>query len=161
MNMEIPFLNNCKVEVFYKPEVPDTVGQGIVEDINDLGISGIESVRVAAVYWIKGSLNTQIIERICSELLADPITQTYTYGNTTDVASSWTLEVQFKPGVTDAVGDSTVKGIQDLGITDATAVRTGQKYWLTGALTAEIVETIAQQLLMNDVIQTYSYQEPT
>lgn len=154
-------MNNWKVEVFYKPDVPDTIGQGIVEDIADLGISGIESVRVAAVYWIEGTLQAETIDRICSELLADPITQVYSFGNNPDHSSSWTIEVQFKPGVTDAVGDSAVKGINDLGITNVTSVKTGHKYWLTGSLTTEIVDTIAQQLLMNDVIQTYLYQEPS
>ena len=154
-------MNNWKVEVFYKPDVPDTIGQGLVEDIADLGINGIESVRVASVYWIEGSLKAETIDQIGSELLADPITQDYIYGNNPDYTSSWTIEVQFKPGVTDAVGDSTVKGINDLGITDVVAVKTGHKYWLMGTLTSEIVERIAQQLLMNDVIQTYTYQEPS
>ena len=154
-------MKNWKVEVYYKPEVPDTVGQGILEDIADLGISGINSVRTATVYWIEGALNAQTIDRIGAELLADPITQAYTFDAENDTAAGWTIEVQFKPGVTDAVGDSTVKGIKDLGITGVTAVRTGHKYWLTGALNAEVLETIAQRLLMNDVIQTFSYEEPS
>ena len=154
-------MDNWKVEVSYKPEVPDTVGQGILEDIADLGISGINSVRTATVYWIEGSLNAQAIDRIGTELLADPITQKYTFATQNNATKNWTLEVQFKPGVTDAVGDSTVKGINDLGITGVTTVRTGHKYWLTGILNAEVLETIAQRLLMNDVIQTFSYQEPS
>ena len=154
-------MKNWKVEVSYKPEVPDTVGQGILEDIADLGISGINSVRTATVYWIEGSLDAQAIDRIGTELLADPITQTYAFTTQNDNAKDWTLEVQFKPGVTDAVGDSTVKGIADLGVTGVTTVRTGHKYWLTGTLNAEVLETIAQRLLMNDVIQTFSYQEPS
>ena len=153
-------MNNWKVEVYYKPEVPDTVGQGILEDIADLGINGIDSVRTATVYWIEGSLDAQTIDRIGTELLADPITQTYTCGSENDTETDWTLEVQFKPGVTDAVGDSTVKGIEDLGITGVTAVYTGHKYWFTGILNAEVLETVAQRLLMNEVIQTFSYQEP-
>ena len=153
-------MKNWKVEVYYKPEVPDTIGQGILEDITDLGISDVDSVRTATVYWIEGSLDTQSIDRIGAELLADPITQAYTFATQNDTAKGWTLEVQFKPGVTDAVGDSTVKGINDLGITGVTTVRTGHKYWLTGALNAEAIETIAQRLLMNDVIQTFTYQEP-
>ena len=153
-------MKNSKIEVYYKPEVPDTVGDGILEDIADLGISGVNAVRTATVYWIEGTLNTQTIDRIGSELLADPITQTYTCVNQDNGSKDWTLEVQFKPGVTDAVGDSTVKGIQDLGITGVMTVRTGHKYWLTGDLNAEVVETIAQRLLMNDVIQTFSYQKP-
>ena len=153
-------MKNSKVEVYYKPEVPDTVGDGILEDIADLGIRGVDSVRTATVYWIEGTLNTQTVDRISSELLADPITQTYTSANRENNSKDWTLEVQFKPGVTDAVGDSTVKGIQDLGITGVTTVRTGHKYSLTGDLSPDVLETIAQRLLMNDVIQTFSYQEP-
>lgn len=152
-------MKNWKVEIFYKPEVPDTVGQGVLEDIADLGISGVESVRTATVYWIEGALDTHTIDRIGKELLVDPITQNYTFEADNASAKDWIIEVQFKPGVTDAVGDSTVKGINDLGITGVSVVRTGQKYWLTGNLNAEVVERIAHQLLMNDVIQTFSYQE--
>ena len=153
-------MKNWKVEVSYKPEVPDTLGQGILKDITDLGISGVDSVRTATVYWIEGTLDDQAIDRIGAELLADPITQVYTFRPENDSVKRWTLEVQFKPGVTDAVGDSTVKGIKDLGITGITGVRTGHKYWFTGNLNAERLETIAQRLLMNDVIQTFSYQNP-
>lgn len=152
-------MKNWKVEVSYKPEVPDTLGQGILEDITDLGISGVDSVRTATVYWIEGTLNDQAIDRIGAELLADPITQVYTFRPESDSVKRWTLEVQFKPGVTDAVGDSTVKGIKDLGIAGITGVRTGHKYWFTGNLNAERLETIARRLLMNDVIQTFSYSQ--
>ena len=153
-------MNNWKVEVSYKPEVPDTIGQGILEDITDLGISGVDAVRTATVYWIEGTLDEQAVDQIGAELLADPITQDYTFRPESDSVKRWTLEVQFKPGVTDAVGDSTVKGITDLGITGVTGVRTGQKYWFTGNLNTERLETIAHRLLMNDVIQTFSYQKP-
>ena len=153
-------MKNWKVEVYYKPEVPDTVGQGILEDITDLGINGIDSVHTATVYWIEGSLDAQTIDRIGTELLADPITQAYTFGTEDTTENKWTLEVQFKPGVTDAVGDSTVKGIKDLGIAGVNTVRTGHKYWFTGTLNAEVLETIAQRLLMNEVIQTFTYQAP-
>lgn len=152
-------MKNWKVEVSYKPEVPDTLGQGILEDIADLGISGVDSVRTATVYWIEGTLDDQAIDRIGAELLADPITQDYTFRPETNSVKCWTLEVQFKPGVTDAVGDSTVKGITDLGITGVTGVHTGHKYWFTGNLNAELLETIARRLLMNDVIQTFSYSQ--
>ena len=153
-------MKNWKVEVFYKPEVPDTIGNGIVEDISDLGLTSVTSVRTATVYWIEGDLNAQSIQRIATELLADPITQDYTYESDSLQNQDWTIEVQFKPGVTDAVGDSTVKGINDIGITGVDTVRTGNKYWLSGNLNPETIETISKQLLMNDVIQTYSYQKP-
>ena len=153
-------MKNWKVEVYYKPEVPDTLGTGILEDITDLGIRGIDTVRTATLYWIEGDLDAQTVNRIGTELLADPITQTYAIGTENTTETDWTLEVQFKPGVTDAVGDSTVKGIKDLGIAGVTGVRTGHKYRFTGTLNPDALETIAQRLLMNEVIQTFSYQAP-
>lgn len=158
--MEIQPTNSWKVEVSYKPNITDTVGKEILEDIADLGISGVTSVRTASIYWIEGTLNSEHIHRICSELLVDSITQVFNLSGKQENTVDWTVEVQFKPGVTDAVGDSTVKGINDIGISCIDNVRSGKKFWLSGNINSEIVETITQRLLMNDVIQTFSYQEP-
>lgn len=153
-------MNNWKVEVFYKPDVPDTIGLGILQDILDLGINGVESVRTAAIYWIEGSLDEISIHRIGNELLADPITQQYSIDQIQISEKQWTIEVQYKPGVTDAVGDSTVKGINDLGISKVSRVRTGKKFCITGELNLHKIENISKRLLLNDVIQSYSYQPP-
>ena len=153
-------MNSWKIEVKYKPEITDFVGNEILEDIADLGIDGIESIRTASIYWIEGTLNSEHIHRIGSELLADPITQVFNLNEEKGETNDWTIEVQFKPGVTDAVGDSTVKGIKDIGISSVNNVRTGKKFWLSGNLNDQIIEYIAQRLLMNDVIQTFSYVIP-
>ena len=47
-----------KIEVSYKSETPDVVGQGILGDIADLGIVGVASVRTAQIYWIEGNINS-------------------------------------------------------------------------------------------------------
>ena len=156
-----------KIEVFYKSETPDAAGTGILQDIGDLGIDGVESVRTAQVYWIEGELNLQEIACVCSELLADSVTQEYgIFSESDDDAKATisqmhtsTIEVRFKPGVTDAVGDSVVKGIRDLGILGVQTAQTGQKYWLQGRLSRPNLETIAQRLLANEVIQTFSIQD--
>ena len=150
-----------KIEVSYKPETPDAIGQGILQDITDLGLAGVESVHTIQIYWIEGEVNSHAIERICAELLADPVTQNYVYscsGNHTprqDNGSAWTIEVRLKPGVTDAVGDSVLKGLRDMGILDVQTAQTGQKYQIYGCLDQAKLEMIAQQLLANDVIQIF------
>ena len=158
-----------KIEVHYKPGTPDAAGQGILQDIGDLGITGVESVRTAQVYWIQGHLNAREIERVCSELLADPVTQDYkVFGESEASAKTefshsriWTIEVQFKPGVTDTVGDSVIKGIHDLNISGIQSVQTGQKYWVHGNLNHSELEMIAQRLLANGVIQTFDIERET
>ena len=59
-----------KIKVCNKPDVPDTAGRDILEDIADLGFSGVNSVQTAKIYRIEGELQVQEINRICSELLA-------------------------------------------------------------------------------------------
>ncbi len=150
-----------KIEVSYKPETPDAIGQGILQDVTDLGLAGVESVHTAQLYWIEGDINSGVIERICAELLADPVTQNYVYSHSDNHTSRqsddtiWTIEVQFKPGVTDAVGDSVLKGVRDMGILGVQAAQTGQKYRIRGSLDQAKLEMITQQLLANEVIQIF------
>lgn len=150
-----------KIEVSYKPETPDAIGQGILQDIADLGLTGVKSVDTVQIYWIEGDINSRTVERIGAELLADPVTQNYVYNRSDDHTprqsdgSVWTIEVQLKPGVTDAVGDSVLKGLHDMGIPDVQTAQTGQKYRIHGDLDQPKLEMIAQQLLANDVIQIF------
>ena len=150
-----------KIEVSYKPEMPDAIGQGILQDITDLGFTGVKSVHTVQIYWIEGAVNSHAIERICTELLADPVTQNYIYNRSDnhtprhDNGSVWTIEVRLKPGVTDAVGDSVLKGLRDMGIPNVQTAQTGQKYRIHGDLDQSKLEMIAQQLLANDVIQIF------
>ena len=152
-----------KIEVYYKPDTPDVAGEGMLEDIANLGIRGVDSVLTAKVYWIEGEFQGQEIKRICSELLVDSVTEDF-YSQSIDGCSklpiteiaAWTVEVRFKPGVTDAVGDSVVKGIRDLGISGISAAQTGKKYWMCGDLERDAIKAISQSLLANEVIQTFT-----
>ncbi|MFQ6041185.1 MAG: phosphoribosylformylglycinamidine synthase subunit PurS [Candidatus Poribacteria bacterium] len=97
------------------------------------------------------------METICVALLSDAITQRYAYSSSgrrlfSPTNNTWVVEVNFKSGVTDAVGDSVMKGIRDLGISGVESVRTGQKYIITGNLTEEQIKIISRRLLANDVI---------
>lgn len=71
----------------------------------------------------------------------------------------WAVEVSYKQGVTDAVGDSVKKGINDLGIKKVYKVSTVQKYIIDGDLTSKEVERICKDLLANPVIQTYKFKK--
>ena len=71
----------------------------------------------------------------------------------------WAIEVSYKSGVTDAVGDSVRKGINDLGIKKILKVSTVQKYIIEGILTEKEIERICKDLLANSVIQTYKFRK--
>jgi phosphoribosylformylglycinamidine synthase PurS subunit len=154
-------LMEWKIEVGYKPTATDAMGEGIKKDIEDLGISGVDHVKTMHVYVIHGDISESDVEMICENLLTDRITQDYEYKGSLagqDDAGAWVVEVTHKPGVTDPVGDSTVKGIKDLGISGVNSAKTGRKYIIKGSLTESEVEVICRRLLANSVIQDYSYE---
>jgi len=45
-----------KIEVGYKPTATDAMGEGIKKDIEDLGISGVDSVKTMHLYMIDGEI---------------------------------------------------------------------------------------------------------
>ena len=112
----------------WKIEVYDnfTDQADLVQGIRDLGIDEIESVDYTRLYFLEGgspiksetSFSSSQIDLICSELLADNITQSYRFQpeNLEESNPGYSVEVRFKPGVTDSVGESVGKGIQDLEI---------------------------------------------
>ena len=105
---------------------------------------------------IDGELSEPDVKAICENLLTDRITQDFEYRNSLvreDDSGAWLVEVTYKTGVTDPVGDSTIKGIKDLGISAVSSARTGRKYIIKGSLTKSDIELICKRLLANDVIQ--------
>ena len=76
------------------------------------------------------------------------------HGHKNPVAlGEYVIEVAYNPGVMDPVEESTLKGIRDLGITAATAVKTAKKYIIKGKITQPQLKTISEKLLYNKLIQ--------
>lgn len=145
-----------EIEVGYKPTATDAIGKSIERDIHDLGIEGVEYVKALQLYIIKGDVTGVEIESICKNLLTDNVTEYYSLHSKPD-SDAWIVDVLYKPGVTDPVSDSVLKGIRDLGILGVSSVRTGKRYIIKGNLSEEDIERICKRLLANDVIQLYSY----
>ena len=151
---------NWKIEITHKPNIDDNVGKVLRQDIMDLGITDVDEVRTAQIYYLEGNIDSDIVCQIALKLLADPITQNFECNDMEAVSPNLSkndlaIEVQFKLGVTDAVGQSVEKGILDLGIMGIKSVQTGRKYWIKGNVNHTQVETIARRLLSNEVIETF------
>ena len=151
-----------KIEIGYKPNATDSMGEGTKKDIEDLGISGVDYVKTMQLYMIEGELSEADIENICKNLLTDAVTQYYEYKKSdhhkNDIGA-WMAEVSYKHGVTDTVGDSTAKGIKDLGIDKKVTVNTGKRVIIKGDLSKDEIELICRRLLANEVIQNYTFRK--
>ena len=119
-----------RVEVSVKPDLPDPRGEALKADIRDLGIGGVQQVRVSDAYLLEGKLTPQELELICSQLLADPIVEQYAIGHDSpvNVQKARAVEVAYNPGVMDPVEESVSKGIRDLGVNTITSAKTARRY---------------------------------
>ncbi len=150
-----------RFEVYIKPRLLDSFAEGLIRDIEDLNIKGAKSARTIKVFEISGDITPDEASRIGNCLLSDPVSQQFVIGKTSGelVKNAWIIEIRFNHGVTDPVADSALKGIRDLAISSATAVRTATKVVLRGKLSADDVETISRKLLANAVIQSFSIEK--
>jgi phosphoribosylformylglycinamidine (FGAM) synthase PurS component len=142
-----------RVEVSVKPSLPDPRGESLKADIRDLGIATVQQARVSDVYLLEGDLSQKELEKVCRELLADPVVEEYSIGELPPSQDAHAVEVAYNPGVMDPVEESVSKGIGDLGITTVTSVKTAKRYYLSGNLSANDIEFISSKLLVNSVIQ--------
>ena len=152
------------IEVGYKDGVTDPVGFLIKKEIEDLGIKEVQEVKSISTYFIDGQVTETDVKKICEELLSDSQIQNYGYvsenlnkGLKKDFPGAWLIEVKFKPGVTDAVGVSTLNAIEILGVDMATNVNIGNKYVIIGDIAEEQIKKICDKCLANSLIQDYSY----
>jgi len=153
-------MDNHRIEVWYRKGVFDPNSQGLCSDILDLGIKGITAVETGSIFLIKGKISPAGLKKVAQELLADPVTQGFYSGKRALPKGTVSVEVWFKEGVTDTVGETARKGIADLGITGEFTVSTARRYLLYGKnISEKKAAAIANRLLANEVIQTYKIQE--
>ncbi|MCP4252615.1 MAG: phosphoribosylformylglycinamidine synthase subunit PurL [Candidatus Scalindua sp.] len=155
-----------RIEVFTKEHFPDSVGNEIASEVEHVGITSVDEIRMVQVYLVEGDLSCDDIGRICGELLIDGLTQDYICINGSPGAQAgeiklgpkWqgndahAIEVTRKKGVMDPVESTVIKGIKDLGLS-ARTVKTAKKFLIAGQLTSDQLETIANKVLANKIIE--------
>jgi len=139
----------------------DVQGRRICRKItSEIGLS-LREVRTVKVFTVAGLDEAQIRQVLAAHVLDDPVLQ---------VASldplpgdfDWTLEVGFRPGVTDNEGRTATQSVAmvlDLSrpLPRDFAVYTSTRYLLSGSLTEADVRRIAVDLLANELIHRFAY----
>jgi phosphoribosylformylglycinamidine synthase len=122
--------------------------------MRDLGVSGVESVRIIHVYRLEGVLTPADLDRLARELFADPVGQVYSIDAPVpgDSSGARSVEVAYNPGVMDPREESIRKAAHDLGI-ELAAVRTAIRYEVAGAVAEEDLRLAAERLLLNKTVQ--------
>jgi phosphoribosylformylglycinamidine synthase II len=146
-----------RVLVYLKNQLTDARGNGLVRDIQDLGINKVRSIRVSDVFWLyDDGLSRAELELICRRVLTDSVIQDYYLNEPFSSAPAngiTPIETAYNAGVADPVEETVLKAIADLGVKGLEAVRTGTRYLIEGNLSDTEINTITQRLLINPIIQ--------
>ena len=67
-----------EVDVHPREEAADHAARAVVAGARELGIPGCSRAKTAAGWLIEGSLSRDDVERLAAEVLADPVTESFT-----------------------------------------------------------------------------------
>jgi len=127
--------------------------KGLTQLYQNLPLTGLATVRL---FFLKGTTTPEEINRFSKEVLADPLTETFSVyqdARPAPEADTHTVEVTFLPGVTDAAAANILHAASVTNIKGLTQAATGTRYELKGNLTVDDLKKIAVDVFSNPVIQ--------
>lgn len=160
-------------------------GQSVLRGAANLGVAGVTACQVVRLYFLEHDPGDASLARLCSLLLADPVTETWQVArgevrgaSASTVAQSpnhavaphhdsappaphpavHIVEVAFRPGVTDVPAREAQRGMVEIGLPSC-EVATGLRYELSGDLSTDDLRKLARQLLCNTTVQHYAIGE--
>jgi phosphoribosylformylglycinamidine synthase len=147
-----------RLAVKLKTHLTDMQGRGVASRIgNELDLQ-VDSVDLITVYTLEGLSREQAREVIDQALLHDPVLHDVSL-EPLAAEFDWILEIGFRPGVTDnegRVAAETVKNGLNIGLSQDVAVYSAMQYLMRGSLSRAQVQSIATDLLANELIERYA-----
>ncbi len=122
----------------------------IVAAAAQLGVTGLGDCRLWSVYHLEGHLSTADVDRLCREVLVDPVTDEVVLGVPDTIAR--VVEVAPIAGVTDSAARELERAAAVLGLPPLRAA-TARRYELIGDLGDADIEVLTLRLLANSTIE--------
>jgi phosphoribosylformylglycinamidine synthase len=159
-----------RIEVFRREGIDDPEGDQLLASLDEIAVEGVVRARLGRGFLLPGSLARGDVERICRELLADPLldeARVTAPGEAPAPRSRRASRVLVarKPGVMDPVALTVERALRRIGLADAAnsdaQVATFRAWELECApersalsvLSRETLERIGQEILANEVIE--------
>jgi phosphoribosylformylglycinamidine synthase subunit PurSL len=147
-----------RLEITLKNHLFDAEGTGLCCKIRDYFGLHVGQARVIHVLTLDTNLSEQELESVRDEIFTNPVTQRSCFRPLAE-GFDWAIWVGFRPGVRDTAGSVALEAISDfLGrpLDAREAVYTSKLFLLDDAqIDREQVETVARELLANDIIQQW------
>ena len=147
-----------RMEITLKDHLFDPEGAGLCRRIRDYFGWHVGGARVIHILTLDTGLSEQELDSVRREVFTNPISQISAYHSLAK-DFDWAVWVGFRPGVRDTAGSVAIEAISDFAgrsLGHAEEAYTSKLYLLRDAqLDRSQVETIARELLANDIIQQW------
>lgn len=147
-----------RLEISLNPRLFDAEGEGIRHKAKHYFDIDLSSVRTVRILTLDVDLTPDQLKTVQTDIFTNPVTEVSSY-EPLSFDFDWIIWVGYRPGVRDNPGSTAVEAVEDvLGIRlkDHEAIYTSKRYCLKGEnLRQQHVETIAGELLANDIIQQW------
>ena len=148
-------LSSVRVPIRIQVTAADDPRAGqIVDAARLVGVPGLVACRVSRVHYLHGDLSAADIDRLCRDVLVDPVVDEVIVGSPLPSPHP-AVEVAPRPGVTDTEARELERAAAALGLPPVRA-STARHYELMGDLGEEDISTMSRQVLANETIELYS-----
>lgn len=140
--------------MIYKIEVSKKFRMGESIELKNLAsFSGIEVdlIEVIDVYFLKGNIKYNDVDRIASEIIIDPVIDDYTINNSFK-RFDYSILLSLKPSVFDSIGDTLLNICRTLNFNLEDA-RKAKRYNIKGKISSKKKEYLVNRILSNPVIE--------
>ena len=148
----------ARLEIALKRDLADAEGANIRRKAKDYFGLQVEDIRVIRVLTVDADLDANQLKLIRSRIFTNPVTEESSFSPMVQ-EFDWLIWVGLRPGVRDTAGSTAVEAVEDIlniKFGPDEAIYTSKRYCLKGkALSFENINTIAGELLANDIIQQW------
>ncbi|MFK7805773.1 MAG: phosphoribosylformylglycinamidine synthase subunit PurS, partial [Anaerolineae bacterium] len=142
------------------------IGKGYLQTAQQLGVKQLTSCDVSRLYFVKGDCDQAGVERLASELLADPVTESFEVTSLDSLkhnqsSDRTSIEVTLLAGVTDPAAENLMRSADMIGVSLEQAA-TGERFTVgsNGELTDEQLQILTDKVFSNPVVQQSAVNQP-
>ena len=153
---EVAVQNVTILVVSPRPQLRDVRGETVLRNLREGAHLAVEQVRTAALYTVRSPRSVDALEPARRALFTDAVVEESRWDQRPPVPCRWIVQVAMLPGVTDNVGRTAARALEDMlaGPLEG-EVYTSSLYLIDGALQREDVERVVRDFLANPLVQQW------
>ena len=139
-----------------RPQMRDVRGEALLHSLREDAHLAVEQVRTAALYTIHSPLSVESLEPARRALFTDAVVEESRWDERPPVSCRWIVQVAMLPGVTDNVGRTASRALEDVLTRPLEGeVYTSSLYLFDGDLQRDDVERVVRDFLANPLVHQW------